>query len=41
MDYFISTTGTGTATNNSKRFAEEFIPILQRDGVDAVLLVST
>lgn len=41
MDYFISTTGTGTATNSSKRFAEEFIPILKRDQVDAVLLVST
>lgn len=41
MDYFISTTGTGTATNSSKRFAEEFIPILKRDGVDAVLMVST
>ncbi len=41
MDFFITTTGTGTATNNSKRFAEEFIPILKREGVDAVLMVST
>lgn len=41
MDYFITTTGTGTATNNAKRFAEEFIPILKEDKVDAVLLVST
>ncbi len=41
MDYFITTTGTGTATNSSKRFAEEYIPILKEDGVDAVLLVST
>lgn len=41
MDYFISTTGTGTATNNAKRFAEEFVPMLIEDGVDAVLLVST
>lgn len=41
MDYFISTTGTGTATNSSKRFAEEFIPLLKRDEVDAALLVST
>lgn len=40
-DYFITTTGTGTATNNSKRFAEEFVPMLKADGVDAVLLVST
>ena len=41
MDYFITTTGTGTSTNNAKRFAEEYIPMLKQDGVDAVLLVST
>ena len=41
MDYFITTTGTGTATNSAKRFAEEYIPILKKDKVDAVLLVST
>lgn len=41
LDYFITTTGTGTATNNAKRFGEEFVPMLQADGVDAVLLVST
>ena len=41
MDYFITTTGTGTATNSAKRFAEEFVPILKKDQVDAVLLVST
>lgn len=40
-DYFITTTGTGTATNNAKRFAQEYIPMLQQDGVDAVLVVST
>lgn len=40
-DYFITTTGTGTATNNAKRFGEEFVPQLIEDGVDAVLLVST
>lgn len=40
-DYFITTTGTGTATNNAKRFGEEFVPMLKQDGVDAVLLVST
>ncbi len=40
-DYFITTTGTGTATNSSKRFAEEYIPLLKEDGVDAVLMVST
>lgn len=41
VDYFITTTGTGTATNNAKRFGEEFVPMLKQDGVDAVLLVST
>ncbi len=41
VDYFITTTGTGTATNNAKRFAEEFIPMLKEDGVDAVILTST
>ena len=41
MDYFITTTDTGTATNSAKRFAEEFVPILKKDQVDAVLLVST
>lgn len=40
-DYFITTTGTGTATNSAKRFAEEFLPTLKQDGIDAVLLVST
>lgn len=40
-NYFITTTGTGTATNSAKRFAEEYIPMLKQDGVDAVLLVST
>lgn len=41
MDYFIATTGTGTATNSAKRFGEEFVPMLKKDKVDAVLLVST
>lgn len=41
VDYFITTTGTGTATNNAKRFAEEYLPMLIEDGVDAVLLTST
>ena len=40
-DYFFTTTGTGTATNNAKRFAEEFLPTLKQDGIDAVLMVST
>ena len=41
MDYFITTTGTGTATNSAKRFAEEYVPLLKKDRVDGVLLVST
>ena len=41
VDYFIATTGTGTATNSAKRFAEEYIPMLKNDGVDAVILTST
>lgn len=40
-NYFISTTGTGTATNSSKRFAEEILPILKKDAIRAALLVST
>lgn len=40
-DYFISTTGTGTATGNGKRFAVEFSPKLLADGVGAVILTST
>lgn len=40
-DYFITTTGTGTSTNNAKRFAEEYIPMLKKDEIDAALLVST
>lgn len=40
-DYYCATTGTGTATNNAKRFGEEIVPMLKADGVDAVLLVST
>ena len=40
-DYFLTTTGTGTSTNNAKRFAEEYVPMLKEDGVDGVLLVST
>lgn len=40
-DYFITTTGTGTATNSAKRFAEEYVPLLKEDHVDAVIMVST
>jgi glycine reductase len=40
-DYFISTTGTGTATGSAKRFGEEFSKKLLADGVGAVILTST
>jgi len=40
-EYFISTTGTGTATGNGKRFALDFTPKLLADGVGAVILTST
>ena len=40
-EWFYTTTGTGTATNNAKRFGEEFVPMLLAEGVDAVLLTST
>ena len=40
-NYFVSTTGTGTSTGNSKQFGEDFVPKLIADGVDAVILTST
>jgi len=40
-NYFISTTGTGTSTGNSKRFGEEFVGRLLSDNVSAVILTST
>ena len=40
-NYFISTTGTGTSTNNSKAFGESFTKKLLADGIDAVILTST
>ncbi len=40
-DYFISTTGTGTSTNNSKAFGESFVNKLLEDKIDAVILTST
>ncbi len=36
-----STTGTGTATNNAKRFGEEFVPMMVEEGVQGVILTST
>ena len=41
VDFFCTTVGTGTSTNNSKRFALEFLPYLQAENVDGVVLVST
>ncbi|VHR29034.1 sarcosine reductase complex component B subunit alpha [Clostridioides difficile] len=41
VDYFITTTGTGTSVGNSKRFGEEFSKKLLEDDVDAVILTST
>ncbi len=41
VNYFYSTTGTGTATGNAKKFGEDFAPKLLAEGVDAVVLVST
>ncbi len=40
-NYFISTTGTGTATGNSKGFGEDFSKKLIEDGIGAVILTST
>lgn len=40
-DYFVTTTGTGTATGNAKRFGEDFSKKLLADQVGAVILTST
>ncbi len=39
--YFYSTVGTGTTQAEAKRMAEEMLPFLKEDGVDAVFLVAT
>jgi selenoprotein B, glycine/betaine/sarcosine/D-proline reductase family len=41
VNYFVTTTGTGTSTGNSKAFGESFSKKLVADGVDAVILTST
>ena len=41
VDFFCTTTGTGTATNSAKRFGEEIVPVLKEANVDAVILTST
>lgn len=40
-DYFYATVGTGTTEAEARRMAEEMIPFLQKDGVDAIILTST
>lgn len=40
-DYFITTTGTGTSTGNSKAFGEDFVKKLLDDKIGAVILTST
>lgn len=39
--YFYSTVGTGTTENEAARMAQEMIPHLQADGVNAIILTST
>lgn len=39
--YFYSTVGTGTTQAEAQRMANEIVPYLQEDHVDAVILVST
>lgn len=40
-DYFITTTGTGTSTDNARRFGESFVQKLLDDNIGAVILTST
>ena len=40
-DYFYTTVGTGTTEAEATRMAEEMIPYLQEDGVNAIILGST
>lgn len=40
-NFFFTTTGTGTATSNSKRFGEEIAKKLLDEHIDAVILTST
>ena len=40
-DYFYTTVGTGTTEAEAKRMAEEMIPFLKKDGVDAIIMTST
>jgi glycine reductase len=40
-NYFYSTVGTGTTQAEAARMANEIIPFLRKDSVDAIILVST
>ena len=40
-DYFYATVGTGTTESEAARMAEEIIPYLREDGVNAIILTST
>lgn len=40
-NYFYSTVGTGTTEAEARRMAQEIIPYLQKDGVNAVIMTST
>jgi len=40
-DYFVTTTGTGTAVGSAKRFGQEFTKKLLEDQIGAVILTST
>lgn len=39
--YFYSTVGTGTTEAEARRMAQEIIPLLKEDGVNAIIMVST
>ena len=39
--YFYSTVGTGTTEAEAQRMAKEMVPYLEKDHVDAVIMVST
>jgi len=40
-NYFVTTTGTGTAVGNARGFGEDFSQTLLKDGVEAVIVTST
>ena len=40
-DYFYATVGTGTTESEAARMAEEIIPYLREDGVNAIIFTST